>query len=300
LLQVQDGKYCCPDLTILIRVCIDRVFFLLQDAYPDSRLREVFGDLFESYVNGLLHEATGSTRKARVFLPSPKFERSNDEAADGILCWVNTAAIMEYKAGLLTTRERYAGVPDVLLRGIECKLSGDKKERGVSQLARNIGRILSGEKVSVDNFTIDLSSCRRLYPILVCFDESLGFHAVAKLLQRRFNEELARYKVPNEVVGPLMLLSVGDVENLATTAHTVSIEQILQRYASHLETQVKDFTASFTSVLEHHFGGQIDWLTSKSFLKHQDLIKELLGRLGPSASLDSDVEETMDDHFTTL
>ncbi|MCA9076656.1 MAG: hypothetical protein KDA93_16650 [Planctomycetaceae bacterium] len=278
LIEVERGKYCCPDLGLLTRSCIERVFFLLQDAYPPSRFREVFGSLFEAYVNWLLSKVVTVTGKGRILLEAPTFVGTADQAADGILYWVESAAVMEYKAGLLTTRQRYAGIPDELLKGIESKVATEKK--GISQLAKNIARMISGENVQVESETFDLSSCRVFYPILVCFDESLGIHAVTKLLQRRLDAELEKRQVPSDRVGPLMLLSIHDFENFVTAGASLSMEHILREYGAHLRSQPRDYTATFSGVLSHKFGSQIDWEKSVPHLAHQELIKELTIRLG--------------------
>lgn len=299
LIEVETGQYCCPDLTIFIRACIDRIYFLLQDAYGKDEFRSLFGELFAGYVDLLMAEFAITRGAGRTYFAAPRFQNSNDEAADGILFWTKTAAVMEYKAGLLTTRQRLAGVPEELFRGIESIASKNagRGRKGVAQLARNFARLLGDEsRIISDGEPFELSGCAKLYPILVCYDESLGFHAVTKHLQERFDQELESQNVRSTRIGRLMLLTVRDVELLATSAQRVSVEYTLQEYERHLALQPKDFTGTFSSFVRSEFGKAIDWKQSPTFRKQHDVFDELMHRFGDVGShldsIDDDAKPT--------
>jgi hypothetical protein len=281
LLEVMAGKYCCPDLTLFVRACVDRVYFLLQDAYGKGAFRSLVGKLFECYIHRLVDEFAVTTGPGRTYLSSPRFCGKQDEAADGILVWTNTAAIMEYKAGLLTTRQRLAGVPDEVLKGIESLASRttDRGRKGVPQLGKSISRLLTTESTVVSQGdTFDLAGCRKLYPVLVCFDEALGTHAVRRWLQPQFDGELAKAGGSADRVGPLMVLTIRDVEALTTAGQSVSVEQVLAAYADHLLSEPKDFTGTFLGFLRFKFGASIRWDNSLTARKHSNALEELLPR----------------------
>jgi hypothetical protein len=120
VIEVFPGKYACPDVGNLYRYLTDGIYFLLQDAYGSDRFRQLFGYLFDAYITNLIGQfGIESDILTRTFWPSPKFLGTNDQACDGLLHDCDTAVVMEYKARLLTTREKYAGIPEATWRGIE-------------------------------------------------------------------------------------------------------------------------------------------------------------------------------------
>lgn len=298
LVEVLPGNYCCPDLGMFVRTFLDRIFFLLQDAYGKGEFRALAGKLFECYVHRLISEFAVTEGAGRTYVASPRFTGSQDEAADGVLFWTDTAVAMEYKAGLLTTRQRYAGVPSELFQGIGSLLGrgSGKGHKGVVQLARNIARILSDKGAVVCQGNVfDLSDCKQIFPVLVCLDETLGIHAVQKWLQPQFEKELAQTDALPERVGPLMVLTVRDVESLTTAGKSVSIEHVIVEYAKHLTTQPKDYTGSFSRFLQHTFGTSIRWDESVTYRKHTELLQELMPRFGESTTGD-DITDNNADH----
>ena len=281
LLEVMPGKYCCPDLTLFVRTFIDRVYFLLQDAYGKDTFNDLMGTLFECYVHRLLGECTVTTGLGRTYCASSRFVGKQQEAGDGILVWSNTAVVFECKARLLTTRERMSGISGEILQGVETIAAQEfrKGRKGVGQLARNIARILGDEtKVVCQGHILDLVACRRIYPVLVCLEEALGTHAVQKMLQPLFDAEYARAGGCIDRVGPLMVLTVRDLEALAIAGQFVSIEKVFNDYAQHLLSQPKDHTGSFQSVLRHKYGATVKWEESLTFREHREMLEELVPR----------------------
>src|SRR5262249_38570096 len=105
VLQVFDGRHACPDLGLLHRCLTDKIYFLLQDAYPDKAFGQLFGYVFEAYINRLVRRfAYDGDVLIRQFYPAPYFRGTDQEAGDAILRWERTALVMEYKSRLLPTR----------------------------------------------------------------------------------------------------------------------------------------------------------------------------------------------------
>jgi hypothetical protein len=286
LLEIESGRYCCPDLNLLVRAMIDRVYFLLQDAYGKERFGALFGKLFQCYIDRLAHEFAVTAGPARTYLSAPHFVASNDEAGDGILYWSDTATVMEYKAGLLTTRQRFGGNPEDLLRGIDSLASrrSGKTKKGVAQLADNLKRLLENESpIVAGGHEFNTAGCTRVYPILTLFDESIALHAVRRYLQGKLDNELRAKDVAQDRLGPLMLLSVRDWEYLSTAGQSVSVESMLHHYADHLRTQPNDYTGTFSSVIGAKFGPAIDWKRSLIAQRHHDAIREISRRFESKA-----------------
>lgn len=75
-----------------------------------------------------------------------------------------------------------------------------------------------------------------------------------------------------------MVLTIRDLETLATAGKTLAIEQILPDSAHHLVSQPRDLTGSFSSVLRHSLGQMIKWENSVTFRKHQEVLQERMTR----------------------
>ena len=281
ILEVLPGKYCCPDMTLLVRAFADRVYFLLQDAYGKDKFRQLVGELFQEYLELLIGDFAVTQGQGRTYLSSPRVQGAQIEAGDGILYWTNTAAVMEYKAGMLTSRQKLAGVPGEVLQGIEALASkrGSGNKKGVPQLAATLERLIVHQaKVVSQGEVFDLSACTTMYPILVCLDEGFAFHAVRQILQGDLDDELSQRNVPCERVGPLMLWSVRDFEAIAIAARTFSVEQILRDYAAHLLSQPKDFTGTFFGFVRFRYGDRIRWPEAQPPQKNIRVLEELRSR----------------------
>src|SRR5207248_1313657 len=159
---------------------------------------------------------------------------NGDEAGDGAGRWAKTLLLMEYKAGQLTTRQRYAGAKADTLKGIQDLLMrGDggkgRGKKGTGQLARNVARLLRGERVtSSGTDATDLCGDREIIPAIVLFEEALANEAVRRRADAHFRQELPAAGLATEQVQrvrPLMVLDVSDVELLECASGSYSVEE---------------------------------------------------------------------------
>jgi len=271
LIEVEAGKYCCPDLNLLAHACIDRVYYLLQRAYG-KQFGAFIGVIFESYVERVLAEFLPCDGPLRTFLRRPRFQGSKDEAADGMLLWHHSVAVMEYKASLLTTRQRMANSTAEVLQGIGSigagTSSSDKK--GVVQIAANIRRLLDGEHfIQVQNDGYDLTAVQRIFPVLVCLEERLSPNAVRRWLQSKFSEAMGEYASDHRIQ-QLIVLTIGDLELLTMISHARPIESLLWDYSLHLVAEADNFTGTFYQYVLRNLKNELDLdklLTKKYFRK---------------------------------
>ena len=251
VIQVFEGKHACPDPNLLHRCLTDKVYFLLQAAYPDKAFAQLFGYVFEAYVNRLFRRFTyEGDSLARTFYAAPRFEGKQEEAGDGILSWSRSALVMEYKARLLTTREKYGGMTDVMLGGVADIVGkeGPGGRKGVYQLARVMKRLLAGEKaVSGSPKAFQLQDCQRVHPVLVTYEEALGLEAVRQQAEAKFVEALQREGASTERVDRLLILTAEEVEILESLALRHSPEDVIRDYAAHVTANPKDRAGSFRS-----------------------------------------------------
>jgi hypothetical protein len=259
LLELFPSQFACLDLGLLQWVFADGIYWLLREAFASQeKFTQLFGHIFEAYIDRLIGRFTYSEGTlAKTYYPNPKFT-DGAEVCDGILRWTRTIALMECKAGILTTRQKFAGDKDATLSGIDDMLARDEpgKKKGIGQLADSLARIVSGECPFPEG--AQLKDCR-LLPLLVVYDEAFTTMGVRIRVDRKLREALAKRNAPQERVGPLLILSVGDVENLERLAATKQLESVLTDYAQRVATATPPFAAGgFHDFLYNEFGGGSD------------------------------------------
>lgn len=74
LLELNPGRFVCPDRGLLYRCLTDKIYFLLEEAYPDNTFHQLFGYVFEGYANRLIENFsyTGQVLE-RNFFAAPVF-----------------------------------------------------------------------------------------------------------------------------------------------------------------------------------------------------------------------------------
>jgi hypothetical protein len=251
VIQVFEGKHACTDLNLLHRCLFDKIYFLLQKAYPDRVFGQLFGYIFEEYVTRFLRRFSyEGDALVRTFYASPRFQGKPEEAGDGILTWSRSALVMEYKARLLTTREKFSGVTEVLLAGVEDIIGKEGSKKGVYQLARVIARLLAGEKVVAGSpKALDLQDCPRIHPVLVTFEEALGLESVRQMAEAKFTSALQVDGEKRQQIGALLILTVEEIEILEGLALRHPAEDIVRDYVAYVTTHPKDRAGSFRSFI---------------------------------------------------
>jgi hypothetical protein len=252
MLRLSQEHVVCPDFGLLYRCLTDRVYFLLERAYEKKTFSQLFGYIFEEYINGLIRQFPSTYEGsilARTFYASPYFKGTNDQAGDGILIWGDTAILMEFKGRLLTTRERHAGIPEVLIDGIDDivgKESGRGGKKGIVQLAKNLKRLLGGEKiVSGSPHSLDLSKCTTIYPIIVAYEDAVAIESVRQYADANFRSSLNQCGVEPSAIGPLLIFSAQDFETLESLVRKIPANRLLAEYAAFIQQNPKERLGNF-------------------------------------------------------
>jgi hypothetical protein len=277
ILRLTAEHIICPDFGLLYRCLTDGIYYLLDRAYGRKTFTQLFGYIFEEYVTNLIRQfACESSVLVRNFFASPFFQGKNDEAGDGIFHWEETAALMECKARLLTTRERYAGVSEVLMAGIDDILGKEDNKKGIDQLARNLKRLLAGERIADGNHGSDLSQCKRIYPVLVVYEGAIAIEAVRQYGDSRFQSMLRKHSVDTSKVGPLLILSLPDVEVLESLGNNPGAKRLLTEYAEFVQKNPKDRMGNFrTFVHNHGYAGMAKYSESWVAQTHVCVLTEI-------------------------
>ena len=85
------------------------------------------------------------------------------------------------------------------------------------------------------------------------YEEAMGFHAVQHRAQRRMNELLAGHDVPPEKVGPVLLLTIGDLEVIQDLQAKISVERLLLDYSACVFESSANPAGSFHSYVYERF-----------------------------------------------
>ncbi len=250
VIQVFDGQHACTDLSLLRRCLIDGIYYLLQRAYGKP-FGQLFGYVFQEYITRLIKRFSyDGNALARTFYAAPRFEGKEDEAGDGILVWSNTALVMEYKARMLTTRERYGGNPTVLMDGIADIVGTKGRRKGVDQLARVVQRLLAGEKVVAGSpLGLDLRWVSRIHPVLVTYEQGVGLESVRQVAASQFNSALKIDNAARQRVGELLILTIDELEILDGLACYHAVEEVVNAYVAHIRANPTDRAGSFRSFI---------------------------------------------------
>ncbi len=118
---------------------------------------------------------------------------------------------------------------------------------GVYQLADNIQLVFDNEPgarrhtfhergeggLPVKQFGLkEISRVRRIYPVIVHQDFSLGFNGVNQIMSRFFRAEIARRRVDQHMVRPLSLMTIEDLEVITPYLAAIPLPEILEEYAA--------------------------------------------------------------------
>ncbi len=204
-------------------------------------LKQYWGEVFEIYVNTRLRELY--PLEANRFYASPKWDSPravrNNEAFDGFLDYGNAVIAMEYKGKYLSLTAKYSGNRELLLADLnerfgkatrqlaqrsETAFNRDPNLRhGFSQRDENNQSVLS--------YTVAFSrQVRRVYPIVIVQDPALRIGFANREMQKLFDAEIKPKEVDQDLIKPLTLLTIEDLEYLIPYLGEVTFPEILDEY----------------------------------------------------------------------
>jgi hypothetical protein len=197
---------------------------------PKARiqLHASWGKAFESYVNWLISQSSGTDKN--TIYQNPHFS-NGDELCDTVIICGKSAIFIETKGSTFTAKSKYGGSPETLKSEIDEKLVGTSKgeKKGVRQLADAIARVFGG-KESVEN--LDFSRIDKVFPLIITRDDLGGGLVVNAYLAGKFREALSRKVSRRVTITPLFSLSSQDLESISSYLRDISLSSLLEaRYA---------------------------------------------------------------------
>ena len=204
-----------------------------------------WGSAFEIYVNDRLRDARSPGLKR--FYASPHYDeppsKADTEVFDAVLDYGSALVVFEHKGKYLELGAKYSGDRELFLADLKSK---KRIGKGVYQFADNLERVFDNAEGAkrrtfhergdqgnpVSRFGLkDILRVKRIYPVIVHQDFSLQLNCVNQIMAEFFREEIAKKRVDPELVRPLSLLSVEDVEVIIPYLVAVPLPDILEEYA---------------------------------------------------------------------
>jgi len=209
-------------------------------------LRRYWGDVFEIYVNDRLGGALPSRRCE--FYRSPVYDqpklKKGEETFDAVIDYGDALVVMEHKGKYLKLEAKYSEQREVLIADLDGRFG-----YGVRQLADNIEVVFNsaeekrGEfserdregKVTKSFTREDAKRVRMIYPVIVAQDFSLRIGFANRWLRNLFESEIRKRDVDQQLIRPLSLLTVEDLEKILPYMNDLSFIDILEEYTKEHE-----------------------------------------------------------------
>jgi hypothetical protein len=215
-----------------------------QEPDRDQFLRRYWGEVFELYVNDRLRDFFPVKTKRFFRAPMLDIPKKNSQAFDAALIVSDSLVVMEHKGKYLSLPAKYSGDRE--------KLKNDLNKRfgkGVSQLAKGIEEVFNADPTKrktflernpsgdiVNYFGPDrLRKIKHIYPVLVVQDFALQLGFANWNLRSLFQEEIEKRKLNHQLVHPLSVLTIEDLEYILPYLKEVPFPNILNVYARELE-----------------------------------------------------------------
>jgi hypothetical protein len=217
-----------------------------------------WGGAFEIYVNDRLGEV--SSPGLREFYASPYYDepplKSDAEAFDAVLDYGKAVVVFEHKGKYLDLGAKYSGNRELFLADLK---SNKRLGKGLYQIAENLQLVFNNEPEGkrltfherdeggnpVKCFQLkDTARVRRIYPVIVHQDFSLRLKCVSQIMNEFFRKQIEQRKIEQEIVQPLTLITVEDLELLIPYLTPIPLPDILDEY-----TQLDDPLMTFAKFL---------------------------------------------------
>lgn len=189
------------------------------DAGQRQRLHRFWGHVFQTYMDRLLSKNVGGKH---TYIPSPQYV-SGGEVCDGLILCGSSAILLEYKGATFTAETKYSGDTGLLSQALDEKLV---TEKGVRQLANAIERLFArGTKDQIAD--VDISTVRRVFPVLVTRDDIGGALVINVILNRKFDAMLNRRSCRPYVITPLFCMDAEVMEGISAYLREARFDDIL-------------------------------------------------------------------------
>jgi len=215
IVHLDQGIYFCIDFYFLLEKIASGIFWTINE-YLQSGQRERFhlfwGMLFEGYITMLIKESLNSEKGN--FYSRPRYQKTKNEIADGILILGEDMVLFEFKFSILSQEAKFENSIDSLIEEIKAKFERNKRGewKGYGQLANNINKLFSKSSQFACN-EIDKEKIKGVFPVLIVYEDVLQTPFTNYYFNRNFQKILNRASLMDNIeIYPLTLMTIEDFE----------------------------------------------------------------------------------------
>ena len=256
------------------------------NAATGNKLRRFWGAVFENYVNDLFNAGIAES-SGLAFMPDPRLiDRPSEQLCDGLLVEGDALVLMEYKSSMFTARAKYSGDHVRLRDEISKKLvrdSAERKKKGVEQLATAIETLFADSKKQVVK-GLDVSSIKRVYPLLITLDDVGSSLLISKMLNFSFDAVFKRGTVTGADVKPLLCTDIESIEVVIPYFSMKPLSGILQEWLDNDPQLLQSLLARFPDGLPARRNAFLD-------KEWKQLYKAISARLFPKETDERNFDE---------
>lgn len=252
LVEIANDVFVCLDPGFLVDKAGRSLYWTLFFQIPEDqrgKLASFWGAVFESYVNYVLEKSYSAGGK---FLPDPRFP-NGDASFDACILEGRNLLVLEHKSSVIRADAKYSGDPAKLKKELDLKFIEGEADgaKGLTQISKHLYRFFNGEKLG------DLSSADvdRVFPIMVCLENTMVVPYVGRYLNEQFREMLPRRGF-RQVVTPVFILGAPDIENLLGYLQSYALSEILESYYSKNRSLTTSISTSEVPILKNKKPGQ--------------------------------------------
>ena len=218
LVKVGENQICCVDIGFLLDKLQTGVFWILREHLKnDSKGKGVFeklwGDVFTNYAASIIKRGINAeTSFIEKCMLGPKYiQKSEAECTDIAVCGEDTLILLECKSSVLAASAKFSGNFEGFYDGI-----ASNAIKGIKQLTDAIQSLVTineAERCKVEG--INISSMKKIYPVLVLFDHTFSSLDINRFLNSEF-QRIVKQKalVKHMEIMSLTVLTIEDLELL--------------------------------------------------------------------------------------
>lgn len=238
IVNFSDNRSAVLDPTLYFDSLTTSPLFAVLRRAGKARQNEIFsafGMAFEHYANDFLGRMypAGSGLLASRFSPNVKGRTAlgQEFEVDGIVNYGTSAVMFEIKASWIVESKILTDDHQVFLEHVR-ELYGvssvpSQRPKGVAQLAKVINAMESHNWTGEDG---EYRQVKEIYPVLLLHDERMAAPGTGQFLDEEFQRSLGTM-VRGIYVHPLIVMTVEDLENLATSVEGFSLREFLKAYS---------------------------------------------------------------------
>lgn len=237
LVHISPTVVACVDYPFLIEKIAPGLYHTIVNRLPrvdQDAFRAVWGYVFHNYVSDLFKGVYPPS--SGRFLDRAHFQtRSAYEGFDGVLDYVDSLVLMEYKGGYLTLPAKYSGAIDTFMADFNTKFGCDRGA-AIEQLVRKVELMFNQDRNARRGIQdLDIRAVRSAFPVVIVQDLALRSPLVNWKARQLFQQELAKRAIDDQIaVRQLSLITIEELEFLLPylEAGDLTMIEVLQRYTA--------------------------------------------------------------------